>query len=157
MQPFILLLAWLLLNQVFMLMIWRVCPLLSPNKFSNNLKTILLLLLPTLSFSQITHLKTVICRVKEFGERELICVTFYRGSKIGYDLATHEGNFIGKCEILNVRSSDCSIDSTVVPKLIRAFNEREARRKNTEQGQAIVIGTSLLIIKAMLDDKLDWK
>lgn len=108
-------------------------------------------------FSQITHLKTVTCKVKEFGERELICVTFYRGTKIGYDLATHEGNFIGKCEILNVRSSDCSIDSAVVPKIIRAFNEREARRKNTEQGQVIIIGTSLLIVKAMLDAKLDWK
>lgn len=117
----------------------------------------LLLLFPFPIFSQITHLKTVTCRVKEFGERELICVTFYRGKKVGYDLATHNGDFIGKCEILSVRSSDCTIDSTVVPKLIRAFNEREARQKNTEQGQSIVIGTSLLIVKAMLDDKLDWK
>lgn len=117
----------------------------------------LLLLLPFPLFSQITHLKTVTCRVAEFGERELIAVTFYRGSKVGYDLATHDGNFIGKCEILNVRSSDCEIDSTVVPKLIRAFDERENRRKNTSQGQAIVAGTSLFIVKRMLDSKLDWK
>ena len=117
----------------------------------------LFLLLPFPLFSQITHLKTVTCRVKEFGERELICVTFYQGAKVGYDLATHDGNFIGKCEILSVRSSDCPIDSTVVPKLIRAFREREERRRNTSQGQAIIAGTSLLIVKAMLDSKLDWR
>ena len=91
----------------------------------------LLLLFPFPLFSQITHLKTVTCQVKEFGEKELICITFYRGSKVGYDLATHNGDFIGKCEILSVRSSDCAIDSTVVPKLIRAFREREERRRNT--------------------------
>ena len=124
---------------------------------STKLMKYLLFFLPLPLFSQITHLKTVTCKVKEFGERELIAVTFYRGAKVGYDLATHEGNFIGKCEVLNVRSSDCPIDSTVVPKLIRAFNEREARLKNTYEGQAIVVGTSLLIVKAMLDDKLDWK
>ena len=117
----------------------------------------LLFILPLPLFSQITHLKTVTCKVKEFGERELICVTFYRGAKVGYDLATHEGNFVGKCEILSVRSSDCDIDSTVVPKLIRAFNEREERRKNTAQGQSIVAGASLLIIKHLLDKNLDWK
>lgn len=121
------------------------------------MKTIILLLFPILSFSQITHLKTVTCRVKEFGEKELICVTFYRGAKVGYDLATHEGAFIGKCEVISVRSSDCTIDSTVVPKLIRAFREREERRKNTSQGQAIVAGTSLLIVKHMLDKNLDWR
>ena len=84
-------------------------------------------------------------------------MTFYRGAKVGYDLATHDGNFIGKCEIISVRSSDCTIDSTVVPKLIRAFREREEKRRNTSQGQAIVAGTSLLIIKSMLDKNLDWK
>ena len=117
----------------------------------------LLLFFPVFSFAQITHLKTVTCTVKEFGERELICVTFYRGSKIGYDLATHNGDFIGKCEVLNVRGSDCTIDSTVVYKLIRAFNEREERRRSTERGQAIVAGTSLLIVKHLLDTKHDWK
>ena len=117
----------------------------------------LLLLFPFPLFSQITHLKTVTCQVKEFGEKELICITFYRGSKVGYDLATHNGDFIGKCEILSVRSSDCAIDSTVVPKLIRAFREREEKRRNTSQGQAIVAGTSLLIVKSMLDKNLDWK
>lgn len=117
----------------------------------------LLLFFPVFSFAQIAHLKTVTCTVKEFGERELICVTFYRGSKIGYDLATHDGNFIGKCEITAVRGSDCTIDTLVVPKLIRAFNEREERRKGTERGQVIVAGTSLLIIKHVLDTKLDWR
>jgi len=117
----------------------------------------LLFFFPVFSFAQITHLKTVTAQVRGFGERELIAITFYRGDKVGYDLATHDGNFIGKCEILSVRSSDCTIDSTVVPKLIRAFNERENRRKNTSQGQAIVAGTSLFIVKRMLDSKLDWK
>ena len=84
-------------------------------------------------------------------------MTFYRGNKIGYDLATHDGSLIGKCEILNVRSSDCAIDSMIVPKLIRAFDDREKRRRNTSQGQAIVAATSLLIVKHMLDAKLDWK
>ncbi len=117
----------------------------------------LLLFFPVFSFAQITHLKTVTCTVKEFGERELICVTFYRGGKAGYDLATHNGDFIGKCEVLNVRSSDCTIDSLVIPKLIRAFNEREKRRRGTERGQVFVAGTSLLIIKHVLDTKLDWR
>jgi hypothetical protein len=85
--------------------------------------------LPIFSFAQITHLKTVTCKVKEFGERELICVTFYRGGKVGYDLATHGGDFIGKCEVLNVRSSECTIDSLVIPKLIRAFNEHKLPKK----------------------------
>lgn len=117
----------------------------------------LLFILPLPLFAQITHLKTVTCQVREFGERELICITFYRGAKVGYDLATHNGDFVGKCEILSVRSSDCAIDSTVVPKLIRAFNEREEKRRNTSEGQAIVGVTSLLIVKAILDTKLDWK
>jgi len=117
----------------------------------------LLLFFPVFSFAQIVHLKTVTCSVKEFGERELICVTFYRGGKVGFDLATHGGEFIGKCEITAVRSSDCTIDSLVIPKLIRAFNEREERRRSTERGQAIVAGTSLLIVKHLLDTKLDWK
>jgi hypothetical protein len=117
----------------------------------------LLLFFPVLSFAQITHLKTVTCKVKEFGERELICVTFYRGSKIGYDLATHSGDFIGKCEITAVRGSDCTIDSLVIPKLIRVFNEREERRKGIERSQAILIGTSLLTVKYFLDKNLDWK
>jgi hypothetical protein len=117
----------------------------------------LLLFFPALSFAQITHLKTVTAQVKEFGERELICVTFYQGAKVGYDLATHSGEFIGKCEITAVRGSDCTVDSLVIPKLIRAFNEREERRRGVERGQAIVAGTSLLIIKRVLDTKLDWK
>ena len=116
----------------------------------------LLLFFPVFSFAQVVHLKTVTCRVKEFGERELICVTFYRGGKVGFDMATHGGDFIGKCEITAVRGSDCVIDSTVVPKIIRAFNEREERRKGTERGQAFVGATSLLIIKHVLDTKLDW-
>ncbi len=120
------------------------------------MKTIILLLFPILSFSQITHLKTVTCKVKEFGERELICVTFYRGGKVGFDMATHGGDFIGKCEITAVRGSDCTIDSLVVPKIIRAFNEREKRRRGTESGQVIVGASSLLIIKHVLDAKLDW-
>ena len=117
----------------------------------------LLLFFPVFSFAQITHLKTVTCKVKEFGERELICVTFYRGGKVGFDMATHGGDFIGKCEITAVRGSDCTIDSTVVPKIIRAFNEREERRKSTERGQAIVIGISLLSAKVLADSKFDWK
>lgn len=121
------------------------------------MKTIIILLFPILSFSQITHLKTVTCKVKEFGERELICVTFYRGGKVGFDMATHGGDFIGKCEITAVRASECTIDSLVVPKIIRAFNEREERRRGTERGQAFVIGTSLLTVKYFLDKNLDWK
>lgn len=117
----------------------------------------LLLLFPVFSFAQITHLKTVTCKVKEFGERELICVTFYRGGKVGFDMVTHGGDFIGKCEITAVRASECTIDSLVVPRIIRAFNAREERRKGTERGQAVVIGTSLLTVKHMLDTKLDWK
>ena len=84
-------------------------------------------------------------------------MTFYRGGKVGFDMATHGGDFIGKCEITAVRGSDCTIDSLVVPKIIRAFNEREERRRSTESGQVIVIGTSLLIVKHVLDTKLDWK
>ena len=117
----------------------------------------LLLFFPFFSFAQVVHLKTVTCRVKEFGERELICVTFYRGGKVGFDMVTHGGDFVGKCEITAVRGSDCTIDSTVVPKIIRAFNEREKRRRGTERGQAVVIGVSLLTVKYFLDKKLDWK
>ena len=120
------------------------------------MKTIILLLFPILSFSQITHLKTVTCKVKEFGERELICVTFYRGGKVGFDMVTHGGDFIGKCEITAVRASECTIDSLVVPRIIRAFNEREKRRRGTESGQVIVGASSLLIVKHVLDAKLDW-
>ena len=117
----------------------------------------LLLFFPVFSFAQITHLKTVTCKVKEFGERELICVTFYRGGKVGFDMVTHGGDFIGKCEITAVRASECTIDSLVVPRIIRAFNEREERRRGTERGQALLIGISLLSAKALADTKLDWK
>jgi hypothetical protein len=117
----------------------------------------LLLFFPVFSFAQITHLKTVTAQVKGFGDRELICVTFYRGSKVGFDLATHEGNLIGKCEVMSLRRSERTIDSSAVHSIIRAFNDREERRRGTERGQALLIGTSLLIIKHMLDTKLDWR
>jgi len=117
----------------------------------------LLLFLPVLSFAQITHLKTVTAQVRGFGDRELICVTFYRGSKVGFDLATHEGNLIGKCEVMSLRRSERTIDSSAVHRIIRAFNEREKRRRGTERGQAVVIGVSLLTVKYFLDKNLDWK
>ena len=116
----------------------------------------LLLFFPIFSFAQITHLKTVTAQVKGFGDRELICVTFYRGSKVGFDLATHEGNLIGKVEVMSLRRSERTIDSSAVHSIIRAFNDREERRKGTERGQAIVGATSLLIVKRVLDTKLDW-
>lgn len=116
----------------------------------------LLLFLPVLSFAQITHLKTVTAQVRGFGDRELICVTFYRGSKVGFDLATHEGNLIGKCEVMSLRRSERTIDSSAVHRIIRAFNERGKRRRGTESGQVIVGASSLLIIKHVLDAKLDW-
>jgi len=116
----------------------------------------LLLFFPVFSFAQITHLKPVMAQVKGFGDRELICVTFYRGSKVGFDLATHEGNLIGKCEIMSLRRSERTIDSSAVHRIIRAFNEREKRRRGTESGQVIVSATSLLILKHVLDTKLDW-
>lgn len=116
----------------------------------------LLLFFPVFSFAQITHLKTVTAQVRGFGDRELICVTFYRGTKIGFDLATHEGNLIGKCEVMSLRRSERTIDSSAVHRIIRAFNEREERRRGTERGQAVVIGTSLLTVKYFLDKKLDW-
>ena len=130
---------------------------LPPNKSLSKLKTILLLLFPVLSFSQITHLKTITAQVRGFGDRELICVTFYRGSKIGFDLATHEGNLIGKCEVMSLRRSERTIDSLVVRRIIRAFDEREERRKGAERGQAVVVGISLLSAKVLADSKLDWK
>lgn len=117
----------------------------------------LLLLFPVFSFAQITHMKTVTAQVVGFGDRELICITFYRGSKIGFDLATHNGNLIGKCEIMALRRSERTIDSSAVHCIIRAFNEREERRRGTERGQAIVAGTSLLIIKHLLDRNLNWR
>ena len=116
----------------------------------------LLLLFPVFSFAQITHLKTVTAQVRGFGDRELICVTFYRGSKVGFDLATHEGNLIGKCEVMSLRRSERTIDSSAIHKIIRAFNEREERRKGTERGQAIVIGISLLSAKVLADSK-SWQ
>jgi len=117
----------------------------------------LLLLLPFPLFSQITHLKTVTAQVMGFGDRELIAITFYRGDKIGFDLATHEGNLIGKCEVMSLRRSQRTIDSSAVHRIIRAFNEREERRRGTERGQAVVIGISLLSAKALVDSKFDWK
>jgi len=117
----------------------------------------LLIFFPVFSFAQITHLKPVIAQVKGFGDRELICVTFYRGSKVGFDLATHGGDLIGKCEVMSLRRSERTIDSSAVHRIIRAFNEREERRKGTERGQAFVIGTSLLTVKYFLDKNLDWK
>lgn len=116
----------------------------------------LLLLFPVFSFAQITHLKTVTAQVKGFGDRELICVTFYRGSKVGFDLATHEGNLIGRCEVMSLRRSERTIDSSAVHRIIRAFNEREERRKGNERGQAIVIGISLLSAKVLADSK-SWQ
>jgi len=117
----------------------------------------LLFFFPVFSFAQITHLKTVTAQVVGFGDRELICVTFYRGSKVGFDLATHDGNLIGKCEVMSLRRSERTIDSAAVHKIIRAFNEREERRRGTERGQALLIGISLLSAKALADAKLDWK
>jgi hypothetical protein len=117
----------------------------------------LLVFFPVFSFAQITHLKTVTAQVRGFGDRELICVTFYRGAKIGFDLATHDGNLIGKCEVMSLRGSQRTIDSAAVYSIIRAFNEREERRKGSERGQMVVAGTSLLIVKHLLDTKLDWK
>jgi len=116
----------------------------------------LLIFFPVFSFAQITHLKPVIAQVKGFGDRELICVTFYRGSKVGFDLATHGGDLIGKCEVMSLRRSERTIDSSAVHRIIRAFNEREKRRRGTESGQVIVGASSLLIIKHVLDAKLDW-
>lgn len=84
-------------------------------------------------------------------------MTFYRGSKIGFDLATHEGNLIGKCEVMSLRRSERTIDSLVVRRIIRAFDEREERRKGAERGQAVVVGISLLSAKVLADSKLDWK
>ena len=117
----------------------------------------LLLFLPVFSFAQITHLKTVTAQVRGFGDRELICVTFYRGSNVGFDLATHEGNLIGKCEIMSLRRSERTIDSLAAHRIIRDFNRREERRKGTERGQALLIGISLLSAKALADSKFDWK
>jgi len=117
----------------------------------------LLLFFPIIGFGQITHLKTVTAQVVGFGDRELIAITFYRGSKVGFDLATHDGNLIGKCEIMSLRGSQRTIDSAAVYSIIRGFNAREERRRGTERGQALLIGISLLSAKALADAKLDWK
>lgn len=121
------------------------------------MKSILIFLFPVLSFSQVTHMKSVTVDVKDWGQYDLIEITFYRGSKIGFDLATHNGDFIGKCEVKAIKSSDCVIDSLAAMKIIRAFNAREERRRHTQSGQAIVGGASILLIKSIADSKLNWK
>ena len=57
---------------------------------------------------------------------------------------------------MSLRRSERTIDSSAIHKIIRAFNEREERRKGTERGQAIVIGISLLSAKVLADSK-SWQ
>jgi len=120
------------------------------------MKLITFFLFPFFCFGQITHLKSVTADINN-SQYELICVTFYRGGKVGFDLATHRGDFIGKCEVKAIKPSGCTIDSSAVPRIIRAFNEREKRRRNAKEGQEITGWVSVLLIKSIADSKFNWK